>query len=192
MSSMSRMSNCLQTPTMPPDSNWKTRDGLAAIEQIEGLLVIERDRCDVEIGRVLVDQLHGVVDDGERLQPEEIHLQHPEIRQRLPWRTATTMPPSLRARERDVFRKIAIADDDARRVDAGAAREPFELRGVSQSCFVAGSFSTRFFQLGILVDRAGDVLGRARLLILLVLAVERDVEIARPLGIIFAMRSASP
>ena len=58
-------------------------DRLAAVQQVEGGLVIERDGVEMlKSGRVLVDQLHGVVDDGERLQAEEVHLQHAQFGQR--------------------------------------------------------------------------------------------------------------
>ena len=50
--------------------------GAAGVEQGEGLRVFERDGFDVEFGvGGAADVVHGVGDDGERLQAQEVHLQ---------------------------------------------------------------------------------------------------------------------
>ena len=84
------------------------RHRLAAIQQIEDILVVERDVVDVKIGLLFADQSLRVADDRERFQPEKIHLQHAQIGERLPWSTGSRFRRRC-ARERDVIAQIAIS-----------------------------------------------------------------------------------
>ena len=61
---------------MPLDSNWNTAVGLAILEHLVGLGIVERDRIDVEelAGRAL-DLVDRVVDQRQRREAEEVHLQ---------------------------------------------------------------------------------------------------------------------
>ena len=52
---------------------------LAAVEELEGFPVLQRNVLDREVRRVLADVLHRFLDDGEVLQPEEVHLQKADI-----------------------------------------------------------------------------------------------------------------
>ena len=64
--------------------------------------------------------------DRQRSQPKEIHLEQAEVVQRT-HRILRDHFLFLRvAAQRDVFRKIAIADDDAGRVHSEVARPPFQ------------------------------------------------------------------
>ena len=53
--------------------------GFPAVEQFESFPIFQRNRLDREIRRVPADVLHGLVDDREVLQAEEIHLQQAHV-----------------------------------------------------------------------------------------------------------------
>ena len=112
-------------------------DRLAAIEHIEGRLVIDRNLLDVEVRRLAPDQLLGVADDGERLEPEEIHLEHPEVGQGL-HRILRDDLVFLSARQRQDLREIAVADDHSGGMDARIAREPLEHGRIAPQLLRAG------------------------------------------------------
>ena len=154
------------------------RDSLAAVVDVEARLVVERDRVDVEIGRVLVNQHDGIGDDGERLQAEEVALQHADLRERM-HRVLADDRAVIRARERDVFAEVAVADDHTRRMHADTARETFELRRRLPHLRGVRVRLHGLREFGILVDRAGHMLIRAGVLVLLILAGERDAELVR-------------
>ncbi len=53
---------------------------LRALVQLEGLRVIERDAVDVDLdAMVLIDHAQRIADDRERLQPQEVHLDHARV-----------------------------------------------------------------------------------------------------------------
>ncbi len=52
MSSMQVGLSLRSTSRMPPDSNWNTRDRVAALEELEGRRVVERDRVEVDLDAV--------------------------------------------------------------------------------------------------------------------------------------------
>ena len=100
----------------------------APAQQFKGLFVIERDVLDFEIRCVPVDELHGIVDHGQRFQTEEVHFEHPQFRERAHGELSDGFA-FVTAGERHVFRQVAGADDHTRRVNTGAAREAFQLHG---------------------------------------------------------------
>jgi len=57
------------------------RERLGGAQHLEGLRVVHRDGVDVELGVVpLLHELHGVVDDGEGAQAEEVDLEQAQLR----------------------------------------------------------------------------------------------------------------
>ena len=53
----------------------KDPDRVARLEEDEGLLIVERDRVDIEsLPRARLHQLKTALDDREVAQPEEVHL----------------------------------------------------------------------------------------------------------------------
>ena len=153
-------------------------DRLAFVEQIESRLIVERDRVDIEVRHAPPDQHHRIADDRQRFQSKKIHLQHADVAE---WihRVLTDDRTVVRARERDVFRKIAIADHDAGRVNTHASRQPFELcRDIPQRRGCVFVFN-RAFQFGILVDRSRHMLLRTGVLVLSVDSLEGDAEFIR-------------
>ena len=148
-------------------------DRHAPAEQFVGRPVVERDQPDVEVRRVPADQPHRIVDDGERLQPEEVHLEHAQLGQR----THGVLGDDfvlIAAGQRDVDVEIVRADDDARGVHAGAAGQAFEFgrRTPRARRWRVHSRSRR---------PAPDFSARASLRVMF-----------SSFGIILAMRSASP
>ena len=102
--------------------------GAPFLEEAEDVGIVEREVVDVDVVSVLrLRRLDGVVDDRQRPQAEEVHLQeahlldhaHVELRHDF---------IAVRAVERDVVRHRLRRDDDAGGVHAGVAGEPFELR----------------------------------------------------------------
>ena len=60
------------------------RRGVAAREKLISSHVVQRQRVQIDLlAAVLLDQLHGVVEHGERGQPQKIHLQQAEALERL-------------------------------------------------------------------------------------------------------------
>ena len=81
---------------------------------------------------VRFDHLAGVADDGQRLQPEEIHLQQAEIADRT-HRVLRDDGAVLVLLERQQIHQRLIADHDAGGMDGRVARDVFEHeRGVDQ------------------------------------------------------------
>ena len=71
------------------------------------------------------NEVERILDDRQRLESQEIHFEQPEVVERV---TSVLCDDLffLVSRERDVLVKGAVTDDDAGRVDARAARKPFE------------------------------------------------------------------
>lgn len=53
--------------------------GLAAVEDVEGLLVVEGDFLDAEAADFGADVVDGFLDDGEVFQPEEVHFEESDL-----------------------------------------------------------------------------------------------------------------
>ena len=104
-----------------------------AVEQVVGFLVVERQIVDRHLDAVgALDHFAGVADDGERLQPEKIHLQQAEVADGI-HRVLRDERAAFVLLERQQIHQRLVADDDAGGVDGGVAREVFEdERGVDQ------------------------------------------------------------
>ena len=85
----------------------------------------KRNGLDVEL-RIggAADVVDGVGDDGERLQPEKIHLQQAELADGV--HVELHGDVAFLQRERDEFVERPIGDDDAGGVFAGVAHHAFE------------------------------------------------------------------
>ncbi len=98
-------------------------------------LVVERERLEIgDVAAARLDGREGVVDDRERREAEEVHLQHAGLLERvhvvLRHHHAFVAVSSgalrvLRA-DRDVVVERTGRDDDSRRVNSRVARQPFE------------------------------------------------------------------
>ena len=133
-------------------------DRFAAVEHIEGGLIVDRDFLDVEAGHAAADQFLGIADHRESLQAEKIHLQHPEIGQRFHGILRDHLV-LLAAREREDFRQITVADDHPRRVDARVARETLQNGRIAPELPRAGLGFDGLLEVRILLPRRleGDV-----------------------------------
>ena len=77
---------------MPPDSSWKMPIVSPRLQQLERVLIVERDLADHELRLALADQRDRVLDHGQRLQAEEVHLQHAEVGERTHGKLADRRP----------------------------------------------------------------------------------------------------
>lgn len=102
------------------------RHRVAALEHLEGLRVVERNLHHVDVDAViLLDHVQRVFDDGQRPQPEEVHLQQPLLLARV-GRERHDHAVGGAAGQRDEVVEPLVADDDARGVDAGLPVQPLE------------------------------------------------------------------
>ena len=108
--------------------------GVSVAVELEGGGVIERYVVDVEVyAAVALDVLEGLLDDGERLEAEEVHLDQTGLLNHAP---LVLSGDHLRAvgvgghGDRHPVGDVVAADDHAAGVDAGAAHVPFELSGI--------------------------------------------------------------
>ena len=111
---------------MPPDSSWNTPIVSPRLRSSKVGWSSSGTVLDREIRRVLADVLHGFVDDGEVLQPEEVHLEQADLGDGAHVILGDDFA-FVAAGERDVFVERAVADDDAGGVDADVAVEAFEF-----------------------------------------------------------------
>ena len=149
--------------------------GVAAGVEVVDRRVVDGDLLDVDVrAEALLDEGQGAVDDGEGLEPEEVHLEHAHI---LDLGAFVLADPDFLARglvdahrDGDVVREVAAADDHGAGVDAGLADAAFELEGVVEH--LAHQRVTVFVFLLELLD-VFDAVGE-RGLVFLVLAVLPD------------------
>ena len=140
---------------------------LAAVEQVEGRLVVERDLGDVETRLVPADVLHSLMDHGEVSQAEEVHFQKAHLSDgtHVVLRDHFAL---VAAGERHVIIEFAVADHDAGGVDAHVAVESFEGEGVFPQFLIGAGCLDHFTQLGVLVELAPQDRGAVFRLVLLV------------------------
>ena len=105
-------------------------DRFAPVEQVESRLVIHRDLRDVEVRCVAPDELHGIIDDGQGLQAQEVHLEEPQIGEGGHGVLADDVAV-VGTGQRDVLGEVAVGNDDSRRVDAAVARKSLKEGGVA-------------------------------------------------------------
>ena len=95
---------------MPEDSNREDASRSAAREHRVGRAVVERERPDVDAAH----ELDGLVDDVEVAQPEEVHLQEPEVDDVPHPELGDDLLVGALLLERDDLDQGLRADDDAR------------------------------------------------------------------------------
>jgi hypothetical protein len=76
-----------------------------------------------------LDQVNGLLNDGQGLQPQEVHLEQPDIFDRF-FRVLGDWISVFVTRERHEVDQRFVADHDAGGVHAGIAVEAFEQFGV--------------------------------------------------------------
>ena len=88
------------------------------VQQVVGFRVVERQMVNVNLDAVRAfDHFAGVADDGERLQPEKIHLQQAEVADGI-HRVLGDERAAVVLLEREQIHQRLVADDDAGGVDA--------------------------------------------------------------------------
>ena len=101
-------------------------DRLGVVEQGERLGVLEPDLLDVELRQfaVLADELLGIVDHGERLQPEEVHLQQAQLLDGVLGVLGRQV--AILHRHRDDVGQRTVRDDHTACVLTAVAHHPFD------------------------------------------------------------------
>ena len=156
---------------MPLDSNWNTPVASPFAQQGERLGVVERQLLHVELGAArLLHQPHGLVDDVEVAQAEEVHLEQAEgvdVAHRV---LRDDRLVGALALQRQVLGQVAVADHDGGGVDGVLPHEALERPGhVDQ---LAGGDRAA---LRVLADRGRVVVGRLQVLARLQAVVEADL-----------------
>ncbi|MCU0320024.1 MAG: hypothetical protein MUE88_08095, partial [Flavobacteriales bacterium] len=81
---------------------------------------------------VRVDHAQCIADDGERLQPQEVHLDHARILDHLAVELGDEHRRVLAGAHRDMLGEVAGCDDQAGSMDAHSAHTAFQLLGFAQ------------------------------------------------------------
>ena len=126
---------------------------LRVVQQLVGLGVLQRDL--VEVNRDALgpkDEFDGVAQDGQRLEPEEVHLQEAEVAHR-PHRVLGHDAAVVVLLERQQVDQRLGADDDAGRVDAGAAGLVLEDQGVVHQFLRDGFALVGGLEVGVFLQR---------------------------------------
>ena len=122
-------------------------------KEIVGLLIVEREGVHVQIeALVLFEHLQGVVDDRQRGQGQEVHLQEPDsfhVGHRIHGRDFVF----VRLVQRDEIRDRLRRNHDARGVRRGVAREAFQALGHVDQFPHAGIGLDEASEVGVLLDR---------------------------------------
>ena len=99
-------------------------------QELVGLGVVERDPLRVDAhAPALLDEPDGVGDDGQRPEPQEVHLEEPELLDRAHRVLGDDLLALGIAVERDVLHQGLVGDHHPGRVLAGVAGQPLELLG---------------------------------------------------------------
>jgi len=129
--------SCVTIFRMPPLSIWKTPVVVALAEQLVGLLVVERQRREIDgLVLVLLDQLDDVGQQRQRLQAEEVELDQTDPLD-VAVRVLGEDGAVLVDEERQVLGERSVGDDDAGGVLGGVAEKPFELERVVEERLLA-------------------------------------------------------
>ncbi len=129
---------------------------VAPAQHLERLLVVERDVQDVDVDAlVLLHVLHGVGEDGQVCQAEEVHLERARS-WRCPSSPAARRPrPCRPSWHRHVIRQRVVRDQHARRMDADVAVQPFQgPRSVDQGPGIRAAVVC-LLQLGVALRSPG-------------------------------------
>ena len=120
-------------------------DGVAALEQLVRLGVVQWERIWVEVQSVPeLDVLHGVLDDREGFQPQEIHLQQPGVLGHRVVELGARHGAVLGRGHRNEIGDVVGRDDDATGVDAGVPHAALQN---------AGGLKGLALKRGLLADR---------------------------------------
>ena len=116
---------------MPADSSWNTPVVSPEREQLERLRVVERDAVDVDAldAPLLVDEVHRLAQDGQVGQAQEVELEQAERLDAVHLVLGHERVRVGRLLERHQLRERLAADDHARRVGGGVARDALHLLG---------------------------------------------------------------
>ena len=122
--------------------------GFAAVVDVERGLVVLRDGVEIKIRRVDFDEPHGLLHDREGLEAEEVHLEHAEVGE---WTHGVLGDDFvlLAAAKRDELIERAVANDDARSMDAGVAAQALEDGGVVPELADGGLVVDRGLEFGV-------------------------------------------
>ena len=117
-------------------------DGLAALEELVGLRVVEREAVRVEVDAVAVlDIAYCVLDDGQGLQAQEVHLEEAGVFGDGVVKLRARHVAVLSDCHRHVVGDVGRRNDDATGVDAGVAEAAFEdAGGLQRLAFKGGLF----------------------------------------------------
>ncbi len=110
---------------MPLDSNWKMPFVRPSQKSWKTFGVVERHRVEVEREALALEDLQGVVDHGDRLQAEEVHLEQAELLDHLHVPLGGDFV-AVGLVERHELLDRARRDDDAGGVHRGVAGQPLE------------------------------------------------------------------
>ncbi len=101
-------------------------DSFAALEELVGLFVVERNGVRVDLHAIpLLHNGDGVFDEGKRFQAEEVHLEQPRILHHGIVKLGAPHLTVLGERHRDIISDVAGRDDHPTGVDAGIAHTAF-------------------------------------------------------------------
>ena len=132
------------------------RFGLAVAEELQRRPVVERNLCEVErLGSLALDGLQGVVDDRQRRQRQEVHLQHAGLFQ-IAHGVLRGDFVARRFRHRHQLIKRFRRNHHARRMHRRMARAAFQPLGDFDHLFDARVGLYRALQIGVLLDGVFD------------------------------------
>ena len=114
-------------------------DRLAAAEQVERGPIVPRNGFQIKVRLLESNQAHGLLDQRELLQAQDVHLQQADVHAGLADELGSYSPVFGGAIEWHVVGQFAGSDDDRAGVDRGVTRHALQLAGVfDQLAFVAG------------------------------------------------------
>ena len=97
------------------------------MEQLVSGLVVQGERLGVELNpAALLDIAHGVLDDGEGLQPQEIHLEQARVFRHRVVELRAHHVAVLGRGYRNELGDVVWGDDDPASMDAGVAHRAFD------------------------------------------------------------------
>ena len=128
-------------------------DGLAALEELVGLSVVEREAVRVEIDTVAVlDIAHRVLDDGQGFQAQEVHLEEAGVFGNGVVKLRARHVTVLGDCHRHVVGDVSRCNDDAAGVDARVAQAAFKDAGGLQRLAFEGRLFREFLDVVDLLE----------------------------------------